>query len=477
MNVYITATGKKENSLKVITFTGVTPYDCVLKTPTSIERPEIILTVFIPGAKYAYIPDFNRYYFIEDITVVNNQRFSYSLSVDVLGSYAASIKANSYIAARSSAGSAMLPDPLITHKNNIQITSANGTWEAGTDFTGGIFALETVAGGSSSGQGSTTIFLCSGATLHNFMAEIFNASSAIYGSDITDDQVKTYFNPFQYIISCRWFPFNPGSGNDPITFGFWTSTYTGIKVGADFGFTRSFSLTIPKPNGDTFQSFSPEWCRHELFVPGFGQLPLDSKYSGKSLTGFIAVDYSTGAANLELSVDGKLIGTASGQWGIPVQLSQLSVDASNIATTLIGGLESVTGNWISDAAAGKRGEFASWLVRTLGVAGSAAANLPLVGQLVGGGREVLAPTLETCGTNGNRCYMYEEHGVFVTTRYFSPDNATDVHSKFNYPDDKIRLVSGLSGYAVFNTEAAAGIGTASESAAITAFLNGGVYIE
>ena len=371
----------------------------------------------------------------------------------------------------------MLPDPLITHKNNINLASSIGTWQAGTDFTNGIFALETVSGGTSSGQGSTTIYLCGATTLKGFMNEIFNASSTIYGSDIVDDQVKTYFNPFQYIISCKWFPFNPGVGTDLIRFGFWTSSYTAIKVEADFGFTRTFEVVIPKPNGDTFQSFSAEWCRHELFVPGFGQLPIDSKFSGKTLSGFIAIDYSTGAANLELSVEGKLIGTASGQWGVPVNLSQLSVDVSNLSTTLIGGLENTTGNWISEAAAGKHGEIASFIMRTLGVASTMASNLPLVGQLVGGGREALAPTLETCGTNGNRCYMYEEHGVFITTRYFSPDNLTDVHTSFNFPDDKIRQIGSLTGYAAFNTEYPAGIGNASESAAITAFLNGGVYIE
>ena len=477
MYIYISTTGKAENSLKALDLSGVNRYDCMLKTPSSIERPEVILSQFIPGAKYAWIPAFKRYYFIEDIIAIHNERFSYTLSVDVLGSYSTEIKAKSLYCSRSSAGSAMLPDPFITHKNVIQLTSAIGTWEAGTDFTGGIFALETVSGGTSSGQGSTSVFLVSGATLQSLMSEIFNASSAIYGSDITDDSVKTYFNPFQYIISCKWFPFNPGSGNDPITFGFWTSSYSGIKVGADFGFTRSASVTIPKPNGDCFQSYSPEWCRHEVFVPGFGQLPIDSKYSGKTLTAFIAVDYSTGNANLELIIDGKMIGTAAGQWGIPVQLSQLSVDVSNIGSTLVGGLESMTGNVFGNAISGQSGENASFLARLIGVGANFARNIPIVGNLIAGGREVMAPTLSTCGTNGNRCYMYEEHGFFVITRYFVPDNATDVHSKFNYPDDKVRTLSGLSGYAVFNTEQSVNVGNSTENSLINAFLEGGVYIE
>lgn len=480
MQIYITSGGKLENSTKVLNFTGVQPYDCYLKTPSSVERPEIILTVFIPGAKYAWIPDFNRYYFIENITVIHNERFSYLLSVDVLGSYSNEIKLLSYLASRSSAGSAMLPDPLVTHKNDIHVVE-NNTSLTGFDQTGG-YVLGTVGGGTSSQAGSVSLYLITGSVLNSMMAELFNPSSTIYGGDLDDDQVKTYFNPFQYIVSCQWVPFTPGAGSDPIKFGFWTSSYNGILLGAGYemGYNFTGGITVPKVNGDNFTSFSPEWVRHDLYVPGFGNFPIDPKYSGKTIYINVWMDWATGQANCDLctgSLTSDYIGRMSGQLGIPIQLSQLSVDASNLGTTTIGGLDTVTGGWLSDAAAGKKGEVASFILRTLGVAANTASNLPLVGQLVGGGREAMAPTLESCGTNGNRFYIKNMFQAVLTSTYFSPDNMTDVQTSFNKPDDKIRQIGSLSGYAVFNTEYPAGIGNASESAAITAFLNGGVYIE
>lgn len=480
MQIYITTGGKLENSTKVLSFTGIEPYDCYLKTPTSVERPEIILTVFVPGARYAWIPDFNRYYFIENITAIHNERFSYLLSVDVLGSYSTDIKMLSYLASRSSAGSAMLPDPLVTHNNVIHVVE-NNTSLTGFDQTGG-YVLATVGGGTSSQAGSVSLYLITASVLNSMMGELFNASSSIYGSDITDDQVKTYFNPFQYIVSCHWVPFTPGAGTDPIKFGFWTSSYTGILLGAGYemGYNFTGGITIPKVNGDNFTSFSPEWVRHDLYVPGFGNVPIDPKYSGKTLYINVWMDWATGQANCDLctgSLSSDYVGRLSGQLGIPIQLSQLSVDVSNLGTTLIGGLENVTGNWISDAAAGKRGEIASFIMRTLGVASTTAGNLPLVGQLVGGGREAMAPTLESCGTNGNRFYIKNKYQAVLTSTYFQPDNMNDVQTAFNKPDDKIRQIGNLSGYAAFNCEYPAGIGNASESAAITAFLNGGVYIE
>lgn len=480
MQIYIITGGKVENSTKVLNFTGVQPYDCFLKTPSSVERPEIILTVFIPGARYAWIPDFNRYYFIENITVIHNERYSYLLSVDVLGSYSSDIKLLSYLASRSSAGSAMLPDPLVTHANNIHVVE-NNTSLTGFSQTGG-YVLGTVGGGTSSQAGSVSLYLITGSVLNSMMAELFNPSSAIYGGDLDDDQVKTYFNPFQYIVSCQWVPFSPGAGSDPIKFGFWTSSYNGILLGAGYemGYNFTGGITVPKVNGDNFTSFSPEWVRHDLYVPGFGNFPIDPKYSGKTIYINVWMDWATGQANCDLctgSLTSDYIGRMSGQLGIPIQLSQLSVDASNLGTTIIGGLENVTGGWLSDAAAGRKGELASFIVRTLGVAANTASNLPLVGQLVGGGREAMAPTLESCGTNGNRFYIKNMYQAVLTSTYFSPDNMSDVQTSFNKPDDKIRQIGNLTGYAVFNTAYPAGIGNASESAAITAFLNGGVYIE
>ena len=480
MQIYITTGGKVENSTKVLNFTGVQPYECFLKTPSSVERPEIILTVFIPGAKYAWIPDFNRYYFIENITVIHNERYSYLLSVDVLGSYSSEIKLLSYLASRSSAGSAMLPDPLVTHKNDIHVVDTNGTL-SGLDQTG-CYVLGTVGGGSSSAAGSVSLYLVKPDVLNDLMAELFNPSSGIYGGDLDDDQVKTYFNPFQYIVSCMWVPFSAGTGSDNIKFGFWASHYNAILInpGYELGYNFTGGVTVPKVNGDNFTSFSPEWVRHDLYVPGFGNFPIDPKYSGKTIYINVWMDWATGQANCDLctgSLTSDYIGRMSGQLGIPIQLSQLSVDVSNLGTTTIGGLDSVVGGWLSDAAAGKKGAVASFILRTLGVAANTASNLPLVGQLVGGGREAMAPTLESCGTNGDRFYIKNNLIPILTSTYFSPDNMTDVQTSFNKPDDKTRQIGNLSGYAVFYPEYPAGIGNASESAAITAFLTGGVYIE
>lgn len=64
--------------------------DCVLKQNCSILSPEIELT-FEEGTmqdiNYMYIPQFGRYYFIDNIETLIGERYRIKASVDVLESY------------------------------------------------------------------------------------------------------------------------------------------------------------------------------------------------------------------------------------------------------------------------------------------------------------------------------------------------------------------------------------------------------
>ena len=488
MQIYLTTSGKKANSTEAVSFTGVTPHDCFLKTPTSVEHPDVILTDFVPGAKYAYIPDFGRYYFVEDLTVIHNDRFVYTLSVDVLGTYRSEILSLSEYCSRSSAGSDAVSDPLQTHTGPLSGIRTTGSWDANAptmDFSTGSFLLTTVAGGASGSFGSNLVYHVDANTLDNLMDEIFNASSTIYGNDIVDDQVKTYFNPFQYIIGCKWIPISGGGGgNDNIQFGFWTSTYHGNKITAGFGFSKGFTINCPAAYGaDDFKSYSGAWVTHDLYVPGFGWLPVGAEFSGSTLNGAIAVDYATGEAYLEVSsqysgeLTAKHVLSASGQLSVPVGLSQLSVDVSNVGTTVLGMAGSLDPDFFH-AMAGESGPASNFIARLGGVALNAASKIfPGVGAVMDGSREAMSPTLASCGQNGNRMSLSLFSAPRLVTRYYSDVNKAAVQAAFNKSDNAIRTLSGLSGFAVCKLSKAPDIGTATEAGAIMSFLSGGVYIE
>lgn len=74
----------------------------VLREECSIESPVITMQYDPRGLNYAYIPEFGRYYFITDITVLRENLFQVSMHVDVLMSFNAQIKGLTIYGIRSS---------------------------------------------------------------------------------------------------------------------------------------------------------------------------------------------------------------------------------------------------------------------------------------------------------------------------------------------------------------------------------------
>ena len=94
---------KRENS--TARPSGGTSFNCILKSESSIINPTIELQLSIdtaPSYNYAYIPSYNRYYFVKEWTF-NNRLWSASLSVDVLATYKTEIGNSFLYVTRSSA--------------------------------------------------------------------------------------------------------------------------------------------------------------------------------------------------------------------------------------------------------------------------------------------------------------------------------------------------------------------------------------
>lgn len=79
----------------------IAEYPCLIKDESSLVNPTLEIRADFIGGNYAYIPQFNRYYFINDIISVVNGVWRVLLHVDVLDSYINEIKANTATLTRS----------------------------------------------------------------------------------------------------------------------------------------------------------------------------------------------------------------------------------------------------------------------------------------------------------------------------------------------------------------------------------------
>lgn len=87
MNIKLYINNSEKNRL-IKNITNEYSIDCIIKNPTNLYEPEIHVTSFNPTHyNYCYITEFKRYYFIDNITSLNNNSWLIKLSIDVLHTY------------------------------------------------------------------------------------------------------------------------------------------------------------------------------------------------------------------------------------------------------------------------------------------------------------------------------------------------------------------------------------------------------
>lgn len=131
-------------------------------TPVIRLSPSYISTAF----NYAYIPDFNRYYYLNGKGVLIGKLVEYTLRVDVLMSWKAAIKDSTVIASRSTNnGNKLLPDsiPLLAKRNVLYKRLTGGITATGKfgsdviDSTSPSILLTVISGRGEAPGGSITL--------------------------------------------------------------------------------------------------------------------------------------------------------------------------------------------------------------------------------------------------------------------------------------------------------------------------------
>ena len=136
------------------TLSGAVTKTCVIKDDNiSILSPRVQIAQFntFKSYNYAYIPDYGRYYYIDDIAVDLGGLLTLSLSVDVLQTYAADIRATKALIYRQSQHiNPLIADSLIQSQvNEVTATRAFSGGELSNQLPANAnnFVLTTYKGG------------------------------------------------------------------------------------------------------------------------------------------------------------------------------------------------------------------------------------------------------------------------------------------------------------------------------------------
>ena len=361
MTVYTWAGfSKGRNSTKQPT--GGTSKTMTLKAPTSLISPVFLVENF--SLSDNYLQWGNRYYYINDIVLVNNNLAEYHCNVDPLASWKSSIAGMTEFVARSASSyDGKLPDMFYPAKA--------GYSHATTFFTGlrsavsgyiiskqGYYVLGILSPQSESG--SVTFWLLEPSEFLALCSYLFSdAWLDQSATDITVDTQKQLVNPMQYIVSCLWFPFDSLSSfgvGDMISFGWWQTNASGKILYQDqrmLGIQDSISVpSHPEAaSRGAYLNGSPFTSR-TLYVWGFGQMQLDPDdfVNGEGLQVDVGVDLYTGSADLTISAtsggSGREIGRYTCQAGVPIQLAQTTREVMHAAVDFASGiLSALHGNF------------------------------------------------------------------------------------------------------------------------------------
>lgn len=134
VTVYFANISKRRNSTLQGTFS--TSYDCVLKAPTSLDRPTFLVEAATMDYNAAKMGD--RYYFIDDVVSVRNGQWEVSCILDVLATYKADILASTqYVTYSANAAKTWLPDMRIpVQRDMIMPNSGTAIFTQIADTTG-----------------------------------------------------------------------------------------------------------------------------------------------------------------------------------------------------------------------------------------------------------------------------------------------------------------------------------------------------
>lgn len=502
---------KKPNSTAVPVIAG-TQHQCTMKTVSSLLSPVIDIadtkgTGAIPLFNYAYIADFGRYYFIDNVSW-SQGIWSLSMHVDVLASFKEDIEnSRQYVIRSASQSNPYIPDTVYQTyidttgsyeeealANSVQrYNSSTSAWQNVTYFDRPIANGMVCVGVVSGTVSGVTYYAMTVSSFSQFLQKAFT----LVPSNMTDLDTGTanaVYGPIQYITYCRWFPVMALSANlgtevqtinigaDPVTLTGPNSAYQMTALGVE---KYRFNIDLPlHPDAVTYPytRLSP-FSEYSLNFQPFGNIPLDTTkmMDASRLTVQWSVDFCTGQCILEVrsnAAHSGLIYTETADYGVPMPISTLQLDWK-------AGLALSAMTWLKTNTA--MGSLDEPVLRQLVAEGSVTqADLDAAGVTIGN-TSLLDKMMDVVGAGMGNVVTKGSAGSFLSYNAGKPyiylwyvKQADHDAARYGAPlCEEVRLDS-LSGFCICSNATvsfAIKYPMSDEYAAICTYLNSGIYLE
>lgn len=419
---------KRHNSTKRPT--GGSDVNVLLKNPCSIMTPSFTVSGF--NTAWNYFKWGERYYYVTDIVIEHNDIATIHGSLDVLATFRNDILGSTqYVTRNANAFDPLVIDKAYPTLANAHVDSNNFSMSASTGV--GTYVVGIINDLAHGGVSYYT-FGAGGSGFSSFLQYMFSDAWLSDDPDISTEIQKELINPFQYVVSCNWFPFSIAGNLASVKFGYWTSGISaGLLSESQRLFTTTGTVTLPRhPQATTHGTYmnSAPFTRHTIDVYSFGQIPLDPApfVSSAGLTIDVIVDLFAASAELRITNSaGTFEKRYHSDFGVPIQLSQVNQKMIQSAMGVVAGA---------------------------GAGAAAGAALTPVGAIIGGvlgavagvgsGVNNLFPQVQTAGSIGSKNAFIRT--PFVQTEfYYCPSTAPAIIGR---PLMAARTLSGLSGFTV-----------------------------
>lgn len=454
---------KRDNSTKKPSGNGTT-FDCVMRDGCGIVNPTISLDLGLTNDpsqfNYCYIPNFERYYFIDE-WFFQDRLWTANCKVDVLATYKSEIgNANLYVMRASNESDGTVTDLLYPSKTGCSFNTVSKTnpWDS-ESFVVGIVSRLGAFGSLSyyqMSQGQLGV-LCYNMTDAEHIITTLNGFNL---DDASEALQLSLVDPIQYIKSCIMLPSTEISNtsvvaNIPVYN--WDSNASGNKIIPSSRITKSYDFDIKKhPDTNSRGNYvnSAPFTNITLTIPPFGCIDIDTSVTcnASSLNVSVEVDPVSGKGVLVVKCNGIILNRLESQIGVPISLSSVTRDYVGAATAAAGGV----GNAINSAMQGNIGGL---------ISGTANA--------IGDATQALQPRSQTVGTTGA---FVSNRGAFrLDFQFFRPIEDDNAHN--GRPLCKKRTLGTLGGYMKIQDGDVTINGTATEDKMIRDYLEGGFYYE